>query len=56
MVPGQRAGSGKAAAGFRSPRPSASLLGVAVNAVDVAGHVARRRDECARHCLWGEPP
>jgi len=26
MVPGQRAGSGKAAAGFRSPRPSAAGL------------------------------
>jgi hypothetical protein len=24
MVPGQRAGSGKAAAGFRGPRPSAA--------------------------------
>ena len=27
MVPGQRAGSGKAAAGFRSPRPSAGWFG-----------------------------
>jgi hypothetical protein len=27
MVPGQQAGSGKAAAGFRIPRPSAGWLG-----------------------------
>jgi len=43
MVPGQRAGSGKAAAGFRIPRPSAAGLGEGA-----WSEVAGRRTPCAR--------
>ena len=40
MVPGHLAGSGKAAAGYRSPRPSAGCLGVSVTLSDGIRNVA----------------